>query len=522
VPYGNEFGDGVGEECLASLKSWRISRLQIGVTMASLFARLTHRFQPEVAATRRAFLQSTAAFGASLLLSNRSFGRSRAGKRVGVVGGGFAGLACAHELAAAGYDVTVIEARNRVGGRVLSFKDLVADKTTEGGGELIGSNHPTWLAYKEKFGFTFLDVSEDDDLNMPIHLGGRLLDQDTSELIYEQMKLGLEKMTDDARLIVAERPWESPNARELDRRTIADRLDRLDLPVQVKELAAIQVASDNAVANDNASFLGMLTAVKGGGLERYWTDTEVFRCEGGNDQLARSLASAIGAERIHLKLRVTAIDASRDVVVVRCNDLRTIECDDVVLAVPPSTWHGIKFTPALPESLSRQQMGTAVKYLTAIKNRFWLENGRSQYAISDGPISQTWESTDAQPNEPRQAGLTAFSGGPQAEACLQVLEKDRDARFVAEFCKLYPEFKDHVTKTRFMDWPNDPLTLGGYSFAAPGQITSIGKTLFDGLGRVHFCGEHTCYQFVGYMEGALNSGVSLARRIATRDGLVRE
>jgi monoamine oxidase len=73
-----------------------------------------------------------------------------------------------------------------------------------------------------------------------------------------------------------------------------------------------------------------------------------------------------------------------------------------------------------------------------------------------------------------------------------------------------------------MDWPNDPLTNGGYSFPAPGQITTVGKTLRDGIGRLHFCGEHTCYKFVGYMEGGLNSGVSLAARIAKRDGVVKE
>ncbi len=490
--------------------------------MTSLFARLTRRFRPEVAATRRVFLQNTTALGASLLLSNQSFGRTKAGKRVVVVGGGFAGLACAHELSSAGYDVTVIEARNRIGGRVLSFKDLADGKTVEGGGELIGSNHPTWLAYKEKFGLTFLDVSEDEDLNMPIYLGGGLLDQETAELIYQEMKRALEKMTDAARPIVAERPWESPNARELDRQTIADWLDKLDLPALAKQLAAIQVASDNAVANDKASYLGMLTAVKGGGLERYWTDTELFRCQGGSDQLAKLLASALGAERIHLKLSVTAIDTSRDVAVVRCNDVSAIECDEVVLATPPSTWDRIRFTPALPEVLLKQQMGTAVKYLTAIKTRFWLENGRSQYAISDGPISQTWESTDAQPNEPRHAGLSAFSGGPQAESCLRMPKGERDSLYSEEFCKLYPEFQTQVTKTRFMDWPVEPFTRAGYSFPAPGQITAVSETLFNGFGPLRFCGEHTCYRFVGYMEGALNSGVSLARLMAKRNGLVQE
>ena len=96
------------------------------------------------------------------------------GTRRSSIGGGFSGLAAAYELSKAGYDVTVAEARNRVGGRVISFSDLVAGKNVEGGGELIGSNHPAWVGYAKQFGLKFLDVSEE-DLEAPIVLGGKRL-----------------------------------------------------------------------------------------------------------------------------------------------------------------------------------------------------------------------------------------------------------------------------------------------------------------------------------------------------------
>ena len=67
-----------------------------------------------------------------------------------------------------------------------------------------------------------------------------------------------------------------------------------------------------------------------------------------------------------------------------------------------------------------------------------------------------------------------------------------------------------------MDWPSDPWTKGSYSFPAPGQVTTQGPTLYDGIGRLHFAGEYTCYAFVGYMEGALNSGAAVAKRIAEK------
>lgn len=488
----------------------------------SLFARLAQKFRPQSVAERREFLRQTAAIGAGLLLSNRvGFGQSpNVRKRVVVVGAGFAGLACAHELKAAGYKVTVIEARGRVGGRVLSFKDFIDGKNVEGGAELIGSNHPTWVALAEKFGLKFLDVSPEDDLNMPIHLGGMLLDDDQAAKIYEEMEAALSTMNADAEAIDAEQPWISPRASELDRKTLADWLKGLPVSDLVRKLTAIQIGSDNAIANDRASYLCMLAAVKGGGGEKYWTDSEVYRCEGGNDQLAKRLAEAIGPENIRLRLPVETIRYESDGAVITCTDGRTIECDDVVLAAPPSVWHRITFAPGLPESL-KPQMGTAVKYLSAVKKRFWKDDERSQYAVTDGAISQTWELTDAQADEPTTAGLIAFSGGPQAEACLKFAKEERDARYAAEYEKIYPKFAENFLQSRMMDWPNDPFTLAGYSFPAPGQVTTLGPILHKGLGRLHFCGEHTCYKFVGYMEGGLNSGVSLAKRLAVRDGVVR-
>jgi monoamine oxidase len=218
--------------------------------MRSLFARLTHRFRPEVAAGRREFLKATAAIGAGLLLSNRVSAAPAKQKNIVVVGAGFGGLACAHELKAAGYRVTVVEARGRLGGRVYSFKDVVKDKNVEGGAELIGSNHPTWVAYAEKFGLKFLDVSPEDDLNMPIHLDGKLLDDELAGMIYEEMDAALSTMNEDAEAIDPEEPWKSPKAAELDKKTIADWLKGLEVSDLVRKLTAIQIGSDNAVANE--------------------------------------------------------------------------------------------------------------------------------------------------------------------------------------------------------------------------------------------------------------------------------
>ena len=112
-------------------------------TMPSLYTQLYRKHGSPTGITRREMLERSLGAAAALLMSDSLMALPRAAAgRVIVIGGGFSGLAAAYELSKAGYDVTVAEARNRVGGRVISFSDLVAGKNVEGGGELIGSNHP--------------------------------------------------------------------------------------------------------------------------------------------------------------------------------------------------------------------------------------------------------------------------------------------------------------------------------------------------------------------------------------------
>lgn len=153
----------------------------------SLYAILNQRFgRKSDAFSRREMLQLTLAGTAGMLLSGRAGAEDapakKGGKKVVVIGAGFSGLAAAYELSSAGYDVTVVEARNRLGGRVLSFGDFVVGKNVEGGAELIGSNHPTWVAYKDKFALEFIDVTEDAEAEAPIVLDGKRLGKDESTL----------------------------------------------------------------------------------------------------------------------------------------------------------------------------------------------------------------------------------------------------------------------------------------------------------------------------------------------------
>jgi monoamine oxidase len=489
----------------------------------SLFALLNRRYGPKIdGATRREFLQATLAASAGLLLSNR-FGfalpQARASApRVAVIGAGFAGLACAFELMSAGYDVTVIEARDRVGGRVLSFKDLVPGKNIEGGGELIGSNHPTWVAYKDKFGLDFIDVTEGED-EAPIYLDGKRLTAEDGDKLWKELEEVSNRLNDLARPVNIDQPWLTPDADALDKHHTKSWIDSLDVSPLCKLGLMTQFAANNGQAIEKQSFLGNLAQIAGGGYDKYWTESEVYRCKGGNQQLAFKLAEKIG-DRLITGLPVSEINGRGDRMILTCKDGRTIEVDDVVLAVPPTTWKKITFNPRLPEVL-QPQMGTALKYLAAVKKRFWKDDKLTPDSLTDTFLSMTWEGTDNQEGD-EGACLNCFSGGTAAEKALALTKDERDAKYREVLSILYPKFGENFVKSRFMDWPNEMWTGAGYSFPAPGQVTTVGPMLYKGFNRLHFAGEHTSYKFVGYMEGGLNSGASVAKRIAIRDGLIKE
>jgi monoamine oxidase len=487
----------------------------------SLYARLNARFgRPVSSVTRREFLKGSIAAGTALLLSGPRVFAQRAkpsGKSIIIIGAGFAGLTAAYELLAAGYDVTLLEARDRISGRVVSFDNFIPGRIVEGGGELIGSNHPLWAAYAKKFGLEFLEVP-DTDAVWPVVIDGKVLSDSEAAPLWEGLDDILGAIADDAGPVLEDTPWDTPDARKLDMTTIPEKVMSVDAPAIAKKAIVADFVSETGVPSDRQSYLALLTAVKGGSLEKYWTETEVYHCKGGNQQLAHKLAAEIGTERILLNLPVSAVKIEKNGVLVTCADGRTFTGDDVILTVPPSVWDTIMFDPPLPAGL-KPQMGHNVKYLISLKNRFWLNDNLSPESLSNGNIQATWETTAGQEGD-APAGMVAYSGGPGADTMRAIPAGKRDAAYAEEMQKRYPKYAEAFVASRFMDWPAAPWTFASYSFAAPGEVTTMGPILHKGIeDRLHFAGEYSCYKFAGYMEGALTSGVSIARRLAVRDGV---
>jgi monoamine oxidase len=190
------------------------------------------------------------------------------------------------------------------------------------------------------------------------------------------------------------------------------------------------MTADNGVVTQWQSYLANLAMVKGGGLEKYWTESEVYRCKGGNQQLAMRFLAVVGKERVLLRTPVRAIDLSDRGAKVTLANGKVLEAEHVILTAPPPVWNKIAIDPALPANLA-PQMGTNVKMLMALKSAFWRRADLAPDILSDGPISMTWHGTDGQTG-PGGEAMVAFSGGPAADQCREWAPAQRNENYLAE------------------------------------------------------------------------------------------
>lgn len=459
---------------------------------------------------REVLRQAALVLAAGLSSCTAARPRNRAG-RVVVVGAGLAGLSCAYELLACGFDVTVLEARDRVGGRVFSRSDIASgDGNVEFGGELIGANHPHWQAYASHFDLPLMEISSDEDKDARVLLGGRMLAAAEADALYAAMSTGEDALTRAAQNMDVEAPWLSPRADELDARSLGQFIDGLALAPEAARALHLSLACDNAVATSKQSLLANLTMIKAHGGGDFWTLSETHRCRGGNQQLAMRFAQTLGDERILLETPVASIAplASGARVTTRAGGV--FDCDLAVLAIPPSLWGGIDITPRPPTL----QTGAALKHFTVLDPRPGEFVTTTQYAFSDQLPTMCWDGLDGQGRS--DAVLVGFAGAEPAALASAMPSQERNSQIAETYDWLYPSVRAHSVRRYTANWPRDPFTQTGYSFPAPGQITTLRDRLKRGYQHLVFAGEHLSSGFPGYMEGALDSGVALARALATR------
>jgi monoamine oxidase len=282
------------------------------------------------------------------------------------------------------------------------------------------------------------------------------------------------------------------------------------------------IANDMNCLPERFSSLAMLASIAAGGVEAFWTESEIYRCASGNQSLALALARAIGESAIQLRSPVAAIDLTGSSAKVTLRSGSVLEADAVVLTAPPSTWDDLRVTPALPADY-RMSTGSAIKVLNRVDHPFWTAANLQPDSLSDEAVGMTWrggEPTAASPSDP--ACLTVFAGGAAAQAWLARPAAQRQELARQELDVLFPGFSRHNQRQIFCGWPEERWTRCGYSAPSPGQVTRVFPNLRRGWrDKLFFAGEYTSPGFYGYMEGGLNSGAVLAGRLARQFNLLQ-
>ncbi len=435
--------------------------------------------------------------------------------RVGIIGAGFGGLACAYELSAVGYSVDVFEARNRLGGRVHSVPEFVPEQMVEYGAELIGSNHPLWLKYAEKFQIE-LKLLGGEEEDPDLILQGERYTGENARSLREEIERGHDELARDADIAIWDEPWETPGAERFDKMSLADRIVVMKTTNRAKHALSTEFLMDMACDPGKMNYLALMCVIKAHGVDKYWTETETYRCADGSQILASRLAAGITNGRVHLDSPVTRISSTNDKMTVGLRDGREFDFDDVVLTVPTSVWGRIEFDPPLPKML-QPQMGSATKFITSVSKRYW-QPQRTAEMMTDTLLGMTWEGGGVPDND--SGLLVSFAGGTVAEKIHAQPFAEQTPMLRKKCEELLPGYAQHHVKSEFIDWLGDPWSKGGYSFPLPGRFLQQARILRQGIGRLHFAGEHASNGFMGFMEGGLHSGVSVALRLAERDNVV--
>ena len=440
-------------------------------------------------------------------------------RTVTVIGAGLAGLSAAYELQRAGWTVTVLEARDRVGGRVYSLRNFSKGLVAEGGGEFIEETHTRMLAYAEQFNLKLGRVGswqgEDNDWASFEGKAGPMSNADIwgTNLHEEVEKIWLALAELGELVPDPHQPQEARNAGLIDKRSTAEWVHSLDVHPLAKQDFIQHIRSEYTCEPEQHSLLDL---ARNAAMYYSTIDRNInYRVVAGNDLIPRALAKTL--PDVRLNAPVISVSAQPDEVLVtyeQGDSFSTISSAFAILAIPLTTARLIEFNSPLPDAHWRMvhevSYGAVTKVLIEYRKRFWNDRNWNGRLVTDSPIVLTWHATSHIENE--HGILTVYTGGGPGAKLAALSDEDRIRLAVAEIEKVFPGSSELVECTDTVAWPNEPYTRGSYAAFAPGEVTAHWKTLFEPAGRLFIAGEHAT-PIQGFMEGAVESGQRAARNI---------
>ncbi|MEU0502118.1 flavin monoamine oxidase family protein [Nocardia sp. NPDC005998] len=438
-----------------------------------------------------------------------------------VIGAGIAGLVAARDLVQSGAEVLVLEARDRVGGRLLN-DELPGGAPIEVGGQWVGPGQHHVHALIEELGLS----------TFPTYTAGRHIAEigtARSEYIGRIPKVNPLALADIAQIqwrldrvarrVAAAEPWRADRAEELDAQTFATWLRRTARTgvgrsfFQMITEAVFATEPEDMSALWAAFYVGAAGGVDA--LINVEGGAQQDRVVGGSQRIASALAEELG-DRVVLGAAVTEIEWDASGVRVVAGGT-TVHARRAVVAVPPPLVARIRFSPGLPgdrsQLVQRMPMGRVIKVNVAYDEPFWRTAGSSGQANSDHrPLGTVFDNT---PPEGSPGVLVGFLEGRHADHAARLDLADRRARVIDDLVGYFgPQARNPIAYIE-RDWAAEEFTRGCYgAFTAPSTLTRFGPALRTPVGPLHWAGAETAIRWAGYMDGAAESGHRVAREIA--------
>lgn len=438
-----------------------------------------------------------------------------------IIGAGMAGLTAAYELHKAGWSVTVLEARDRVGGRVHTVRSFSNGLIAEGGGEYIDEHHTRMKALAAEFDLKLGRVGswqgQSGDWAALAGKAGSITDETVwgVALDDEYKKLWRALSALGAHAPDPALPIAAPNANELDKQNAQEWIDKQDAHPLAKLLFANHIRAEFTCEPQNFSLLDLArnASLFYRNVDEEWKPT--YRILGGNDQLPQALAKQLPDVRLKSEvLSVHVLDDEVTVTYKQADAFHTLRASYAILATPLTTGRLIDFGETLPRShramLNGLSYGSVTKVMIEYRKRFWHDYGWNGRLNTDLPIVYSWDATSHLEGE--RGILTAYTGGAPAAELSRLSDDERIRTAVDVIERLFPASSDLIETTRTIAWVNEPFTRGSYLAYAPGEVTTHWQALFSPAGRLYFAGEHATI-IQGFMEGAVESGQRTAREI---------
>lgn len=442
---------------------------------------------------------------------------------VAIVGAGFSGLSAARKLQDAGLSVVVLEARDRVGGRIHT-RHAPDGTPIDVGGQWVGPGQDRILALIDELGVETFPTHEVGDnvfcYDGQVIRSADLLPPHAPEDLAEIEAVFAEIDRLAATIDVAA-PWRSPDAEDLDTLSFESWIERnvQGKPARfwMRFLAHSILAADaREVSMLHVLFyvrsgkgLNSLIAISGGAQERRFTH--------GAQRLAERLADTVRPLlRLNSPVRQLVQDGEGVAISFGADGADRLRARRVIVSLSPVLASRIAYSPVLPgrrdHLAQRMPMGSCIKVQCFYDRPFWREEGLSGVSVSDtGPISLTYDNLPAVGSP---GVIVGFIEGQDAKSWTGRSPADRQAAVLASLAHRFGPLAADVRHYEEMSWMEEEFSRGCYAgFMVPGGWTTLGPALREPFGRIHWAGTETAWEWCGFMEGAVRAGERAADEV---------